>query len=106
MMPCCEAVVVTREIEVDSTTPSKDGLVGGSSQVSLSLEYLVDAGAASPSVTLTTVTDGTSATWSDTAPATGYTVQQAVLSVKPGTKLTLAVNNAMARVRWCETVCC
>ena len=107
MMPgCCDAVVVPQDIAVDSAKPSKDGLVGGTAQASLSLEYLVDAGAASPSVKLTTVTDGVSSTWSDAAPPTGYTVQHAVLSVNPGTKLTLAVNNAIARVRWCETLCC
>ena len=100
------AMVVPREIDADSTTPSQDGLVGGAQQVALSLEYLVDAGATSPTVQVITAAGGSSATWSDTAPATGYTVRQAVLTVTPGTKVTLAVNNAMARLRWCETICC
>ena len=62
--------------------------------------------AASPTVKVTTAAAGSSATWSDDAPAEGYTVRQAVLSAAPGTKVTLAVNNAIARLRWCELVCC
>lgn len=100
------AMLVPREIDADAGTPSQDGLVGGTGPVCLSLEYLIDAGAGSPTVKVTTASEGSSATWSDDAPATGYTVRQAVLTVNPGTKVTLAVNNAMARLRWCETMCC
>jgi hypothetical protein len=100
------AMLLAREIDADTTTPSQDGLVGGARPVFLSLEYLVDSGAASPSVTVTTAAGGSSATWSDSTPPVGYTVRQAVLSAAPGTKLTLAVNNATARLRWCELVCC
>ena len=100
------AVLLTREIDVDSATSSREGLVGGARPVFLSLEYLVEAGAASPAVKVTTSAAGSSATWSDDTPAEGYTVRQAVLSAAPGTKVTLAVNNAIARLRWCELVCC
>lgn len=100
------AMLLAREVEVDTATPSKDGLVGGARAVFLSLEYLVDAGAASPKVKVTTAAGGSSATWSDDAPAEGYTVRQAVLSAAPGTKVTVSVNNAIARLRWCELVCC
>ncbi len=98
--------LLVREVDADTTTTSSDGLVGGARPVFLSLEYLVDAGASSPSVTVTTADGSSSATWSDATPPTGYTVRQAVLSAAPGTKVTLAVNNAMARLRWCELVCC
>jgi hypothetical protein len=100
------AMLLAREIDVDMASPSKEGLVGGARPVFLSLEYLVDAGAASPAVKVTTTAAGSSATWSDDTPAEGYTVRQAVLSAAPGTKVTLAVNNAIARLRWCELVCC
>nr|MEA2799106.1 hypothetical protein [Phenylobacterium sp.] len=100
------AMLLAREIDADTATPSKDGLVGGSRPVFLSLEYLVDAGAAAPTVKVTTAAGGSNATWSDDTPAEGYTVRQAVLSAPPGTKVTLAVNNAVARLRWCELVCC
>lgn len=100
------AMLLAREIDADTGTPSKEGLVGGARPVFLSLEYLVDAGAVSPAVKVTTVAAGSSATWSDNTPAEGYTVRQAVLSAAPGTKVTLAVSNAIARLRWCELVCC
>lgn len=100
------AMLVAREIDVDAAAPSREGLVGGARPVFLSLEYLVDAGAAAPAVKVTTTAAGSSATWSDDTPAEGYTVRQAVLSAAPGTKVTLAVNNAIARLRWCELVCC
>jgi len=100
------AMLMAREIDADTATPSKDGLVGGLRPVFLSLEYLVDAGAASPTVKVTTAAGSSSATWSDDTPAEGYTVRQSVLSAAPGTKVTLAVNNAIARLRWCELICC
>ena len=100
------AMLLAREIDADTSTPSQDGFVGGARPVFLSLEYLVDAGAKSPAVKVTTTASGSSATWSDDAPAEGYTVRQAVLSAAPGTKVTLSVNNAFARLRWCELVCC
>lgn len=100
------AMLLAREVDADASAPSKDGMVGGERQVFLSLEYIVDAGAASPTVKVTTAAGSSSATWSDDAPSEGYTVRQAVLSAAPGTKVTLAVNNATARLRWCELVCC
>lgn len=100
------AVVMICEIDVDSTTPSRDAMIGGLRPAQLSVEYLVETGATSPSVEVTTSTGAVSATWSDNAPPVGYTVQQAILSAAPGTKVTLAASNAMARLRWCETVCC
>jgi hypothetical protein len=100
------AMLLAREVDADTAAPSKDGFIGGSRQVFLSLEYLVDTGASSPTVKVTTASGGSSATWSDDTPAEGYTVRQAVLSAAPGTKVTLAVNNATARLRWCELVCC
>lgn len=106
-MACCETLTVPRDVAADATNTTTTGLVGGSQPVSLSIEYLVDPGAASPTVKLTlTAPDGTSSDWTDGAPATGYHVQEALLNAKPGTKLTLTVNNVTARVRWCEHVCC
>lgn len=103
---CCENTLIPRDLDADPKNASQQTLVGGSTQVSLSLEYLVETGAVSPSVTLTTTSEGASATWSDTAPAVGYHVREGLLSVTAGTKVTLTVNNATARLRWCERVCC
>ena len=105
--PCGDTVTVPRDLSADATTTTATGLVGGSQPASLSVEYLVDSGASSPSVKITLAApDGTTSDWSDTAPAAGYHVQEALITAKPGTKLTLAVNNVTARVRWCERVCC
>jgi len=104
--PCCDTVIVPRDLHADPANASQQTLVGGSEQVSLSLEYLVETGAASPSVKLTTTSDGTTSIWNDTTPAVGYHVQEALLSVKPGSKVLLEVNNVTARLRWCERICC
>ncbi|KAA1003833.1 hypothetical protein FVF58_34690 [Paraburkholderia panacisoli] len=105
--PGCDPVLrVPRHLEVQQSTTPQSAFVGGREEVLLSVEYLVETGAASPSVSLTTASDGSSSTWTDSTPAVGYHVQEDLLRVKAGTKLTLAVNNVDARVRWCESICC
>jgi hypothetical protein len=103
---CCETITVPRDLDVDPKNASQQALVGGTGQVSLSLEYLVEAGASSPSVTLSTTSDGVNSTWSDDTPAVGYHVHEALLSLKPGTKVSINATNVTARLRWCERVCC
>jgi hypothetical protein len=104
---CCETITVPRDLTADAKTPTQTSLVGGADPVSLSVEYLVPQGAPSPSVKLSaTAPDGTVSDWSVTAPSTGYHVEEAVLSVKAGTLLTLTVKAVTARVRWCERICC
>ena len=103
---CCERITVPRDLAADAKNSSAQALAGGSEQVSLSIEYLVETGASSPSVKVTTTSDGSTATWSDTTPAVGYHVQEGFLSVNPGTKISLDVNNLTARIRWCERICC
>ena len=102
----CDTIRIPRDLDADQKAASQQALIGGVDPVSVSVEYLVESGAASPSVTLTTTSNGTSSTWSDASPAVGYHVQEALLSLKPGTKVNVTVNNVTARVRWCETVCC
>jgi hypothetical protein len=97
---------VPRHLEVQQSTTPQSAFVGGNEEVLLSVEYLVETGAASPSVSLTTASDGSSSTWTDSTPALGYHVQEALLRVKAGTKLTLAVVNVDARVIWCESIYC
>jgi len=103
---CCDTITVPRDIDVDTENSSRQALVGGSSQASLSVEYLVETGAEAASVNVTATLDGVDTTWSDSAPAGGYHVQEAVMSVKPGTKVSIKVNNVTARLRWCERICC
>jgi 6,7-dimethyl-8-ribityllumazine synthase len=105
-VPCSWPQTLVEEIAVDATTTTKDALVGGAAPVRLTVEYLVDTGVTDAVVTLTIVTDGTTTTWTDTSSAVGYHVNDQLAAVKPGSKLTLTVTDALARVRWCETICC
>jgi hypothetical protein len=97
---------VPQSIEVQSDASPQSVIIGGASDVSLSLEYLIEEGAASPSVELTAVLEGTTTTWSATESTPGYHVESALMSAKPGTTVTIAATDAMARLRWCETICC
>jgi hypothetical protein len=94
------------EISVASGGTSAQALVGGTTTVHLSLEYLVDSDASSPSVTVTTASDGTTSTWQETTPGTGYQVKAHFMNVAPGTVVTVDATEAAARLRWCETFCC
>jgi hypothetical protein len=94
------------ELAVASGDPTAQAFVGGATPVHLSLEYVVDDGAASPSIKVTTVADGSTSTWEETAPASGYQVKSDFLNLQPGAKVTLDATEAAARLRWCETFCC
>lgn len=100
------AMTVPREVEVDPASSPRQALVGGRSDVRLSLEYLVEAGAAAPEVKVTITSDGTAWTWTDTGIAEGYHVKENFSSAKPGAKVTFEATDAIARLRWCETICC
>jgi hypothetical protein len=106
--PCCGGtpMVSPYELAVDSSAATAQALVGGTSTVHLSLEYLVDSGASSPSIEVTTASNGTTSTWQETAPASGYQVKRDFLNIPPGTKVTIDATEAAARLRWCETFCC
>jgi hypothetical protein len=98
---------VPHELDVDVTSPAQEALVGGRCDAHLTLEYLVEAGAAATAqVTVTVTSDGTTSTWTDTGISEGYHVKDAFLTVKPGSKVKVEVADAIARLRWCETICC
>jgi hypothetical protein len=94
------------EISVASGGATATALVGGATTVRLSLEYLVDTGATAPSITVTTASGGTTSSWEETSPGTGYQVKPGFLNVPPGTTVTVDATEAAARLRWCETFCC
>lgn len=104
--PCTSPTTVPHEIEVAPGDPAETALLGGTSDLHLTVETYVAAGAASPSVKVTIDADGSSSTWTDTGIAQGYHVHESVLTTKPGALVTLTSSDATARVRWCETVCC
>src|SRR5512141_481607 len=99
-------MTVPHELAVDAATPSQETFIGGKGDVHLTLEYLVDAGAPAPKVTLTFTSGGSTSTWTDSGIAEGYHVKDSFMAVQPGTKVTIEVTGAAARLRWCETICC
>lgn len=103
---CGTPMVSPYELAVASGDPTAQAFVGGATPVRLSLEYVVDDGASSPSIKVTTVDDGSTATWEETAPTTGYQVKNDFLNLHPGARITLDATEAAARLRWCETFCC
>ncbi len=105
--PVLVAVTPTlvREIEVDAATSSKTAITGGWSDSRLTVEYYVEPNAGEASVTLTMTVLGQTTTWADQAIAAGYHTH-VLPPVSPGTKLMLQASAALARARWCETVCC
>lgn len=99
-------MTIPRELTADPTLTPAEVLVGGKSDAHLSLEYLVETGAVAPQVTVTITSDGLTSTWNDTGIAPGYHVKESFASAKPGSKVKLEVVDALARLRWCETICC
>jgi hypothetical protein len=74
--------------------------------VHLTLEYLVNEDAASPSIQIELLSEGTTQSWSATDLEEGYHTEEAFLAADAGTKVTLTVTDAVARLRWCERICC
>ena len=99
-------MVSAYELAIASGSPAAQAFVGGAARARLSLEYVVDDGASSPTVKVTTESAGSASTWEETAPASGYQTKSDFMSVEPGTKVTLDATETTARLRWCETFCC
>jgi hypothetical protein len=106
--PCCcgTTMVSPYELAIASGGASAQAFVGGATPVRLSLEYVIDDSASSPSIKVTTVSGGSTSTWEETAPPSGYQVKSDFLNLQPGAKVTLDATEAAARLRWCETFCC
>ena len=99
-------MLIPYELSVASGGPSAQALVGGLTTVHLSLEYVVDSGATAPAITVSTASDGTTSSWEETTPASGYHVKRHFLNIQPGTTVTVTATETAARLRWCETFCC
>ncbi|HET6183644.1 MAG TPA: hypothetical protein VFA03_08620 [Acetobacteraceae bacterium] len=99
------AWVLVNEIEADSSSPSAASFVGESGAGDATVEYFIDQGASSPAVTVTIVAGGSTTTWNASALGVGFHAHH-FGGLHRGTKVTLTATNAMARLRWCEPVCC
>lgn len=107
-MPCWTpnwAWVVLNELEVDSTSTSAAAFTGAGGASGASVEYLIDHGAAAPAVTVEIADRATNTTWTAATVTPGFHAHR-LGPLPQGAKLTLSATDAMARLRWCEPVCC
>ncbi len=98
------AMKLPRELLADSTTTSSHMFIGGSSNVSLSLEYLKTGASATLKVTITE--SGQTTTWDLATLPDEYQIKENFTTVAPGAEVLLEVTDCTARLRWCEVVCC
>jgi len=97
--------VLVNEVEADPTSPGAASFAGAGGGFGAIVEYLVDAGAAAPAVEVAITSGGSTDDWKDSAIAPGFHIHH-LGHLPPGAKITLTATEAMARVRWCETICC
>jgi len=97
--------VVVHELDVDPSNTATSGFIGAGGASGATVEYLVETGAPAPQVTVEIVAAGPTTQWQDTAIAPGFHVQH-FGPLPRGAKVTLSATDAMARLRWCEKVCC
>jgi hypothetical protein len=81
-------------------------VVGGSHPVHPVLETLPAPGAATTDVALSKVDTATTILYQANPVPAGYTVNQSLAAVQPGTRLQLTANGCFARLRWCEHLEC
>jgi hypothetical protein len=97
--------ILVCELDADPKNASATAFAGHQGAWNLTVEYLVDQGAAKPEVAVSIVKDGATTKWHDSGAKPGF--HHATLGpVAPGAKLSLNVTNLLARLRWCEPVCC
>jgi len=82
--------------------------IGGGCCVHISVEYApIVPTAISRVLILVGDSEGTLLAWMKTEqPGAHYQVKENVITTKPGATIIVAVDNATARVRWCETFSC
>ena len=106
---CCDEELVLdvpQELTVDGSAESTNAevVIGGSDDVEPVLETLPAPGAANPEVTLEQVDTGVTTLYHALPIPVGYTVEDDLPDVSPGTRLRLTANGCFARLRWCETI--
>jgi hypothetical protein len=97
--------VLLNELEVDSKNPVAAAFTGEGGGSGATVEYYVDKGAASPTIEVDIDSGGTTTAWKATAVTAGFHAHR-FGAIPRGAKLTLKATDAMARLRWCEPVCC
>jgi hypothetical protein len=96
-----------------SSAGTGKAIIGGGCCVQLSVEYMpvapvlaVDSTSDQCSVMVEVLdSEGCLLAWRK-AFMEGYHVKESIITTYPGARLTVRVNNAVARVRWCEIFSC
>ena len=102
---CRENVLLPQELSVDNTNKVKEIFAGGLEDANLTLEYMpVTPATATVKVTITG--PGGTTVWDGGGVADGYHVKDDFAPVAPGSKIKIEVNDCIARLRWCEEICC
>jgi hypothetical protein len=82
-------------------------MIGGRCDVHLSLEYLADSTPdPTAAIEVKVTADGTTSSWSESPIPPGYQVKDNFMTVKPGARVAVSVTQALAKLRWCETIYC
>lgn len=101
------SALLPKEIAADTGTPkSPTVLIGGSSEVKLTLEYMPDPGQTSAAIALTITGDEGTSTVKLANITPGYHVKDDFAAMKPGSTVMLEVKGCTARLRWCEVIAC
>jgi hypothetical protein len=86
-----------------------EAIIGGGCCVQLSVEYMPATVSLQDQVCSVAVevqdSEGTLLAWKKQFKE-GYHVKECIITTYPGAKLAVIVNNAIARVRWCEVFSC
>jgi hypothetical protein len=95
--PCCGPAgplpyLLVCELEVDADSPSATAFTGGQ-------------GAWNATVEVTIQSNGATTDWKDSGIAPGFH-SKTLGPLAAGAKISLTATNSLARVRWCEPVCC
>lgn len=103
------AAEMVDQLEV-TTQGNGSAFIGGGCCVHLSVEYMPDNTLA-PALGMVAVavsdSDKTIMMWAKIVDAaTGYQIQEDIITTHPGAKLMVVVFNVTARVRWCEVFSC
>jgi hypothetical protein len=97
---------VPREVTADDKTGPVTGLIGGTAATGLRLEYWTDSDTKGAAIQVTLESAGQTTTWNEKSAAPGYQTRTPFGQVAPGSKATLEVKGAQARLSWCETNSC
>jgi hypothetical protein len=93
-----------KELSADKITNTAQATIGGVEPVFLSLEYLKDAGAETPSVKITITDSSGTGEWNVTTIPDGFNVKLDFAAACPNATVKLDVNGCTAQLNWFERV--